>query len=85
MSELKPSDVIEFSTDGMAAPRRDNSLLAKMGFADADRKDPLHDLACRYLAQPEVALCVTHLRLGAAFQEWCRLQQQTPKAQSPEI
>lgn len=34
--------------------RRDNTLLAKMGFSDPDRQNPLHDLACQYLAQPDV-------------------------------
>jgi hypothetical protein len=32
----------------------DHTLLARLGFADPDRKDPLHDWACQYLAQPEV-------------------------------
>jgi len=33
----------------------DRTLLAKLGFADADKGDRRHDLACRYLATPEVA------------------------------
>lgn len=28
------------------------TLLAKLGFADPDRKEPLHDKACRYLSAP---------------------------------
>ena len=28
----------------------DRTLLASLGFADPDKKDPLHDLACQYLA-----------------------------------
>lgn len=31
------------------------TMLQKLGFADADRKAPLHDLACHYLCQEEVA------------------------------
>jgi hypothetical protein len=32
----------------------DQTLLARLGFQDPDRKDLLHDWACQYLAQPEV-------------------------------
>jgi hypothetical protein len=32
----------------------DRTLLAILGFQDPDRKDPMHDWACQYLAQPEV-------------------------------
>jgi hypothetical protein len=40
----------------------DRTLLAKLGFADRDKQNPLHDLACQYLVQPEqaarlVAMC----------------------------
>lgn len=31
----------------------DRTLLAKLGFNDADRKDPIHDLASQYLALPQ--------------------------------
>jgi len=33
----------------------DRTLLAKLGFADQDKKERRHDWACQYLAQPEVA------------------------------
>lgn len=33
----------------------DRTLLAKLGFADKDKQNPLHDLACQYLVQPEQA------------------------------
>jgi hypothetical protein len=33
----------------------DRSLLAKLGFADPDKRSPLHDLACQYVAQPAIA------------------------------
>lgn len=33
----------------------DRTLLSRLGFSDPDKKEPRHDLACRYLAQPEVA------------------------------
>jgi hypothetical protein len=42
---------------------RDNTLLAKLGFSDPDRKDSLHDIACRYLAT-EGAAAVLDLVLG---------------------
>ncbi len=32
----------------------ERTLLAKLGFADPDRKSDLHDVACRYLATPMV-------------------------------
>ena len=33
----------------------DRTMLAKFGFADPDRKEPLHDVACQYLVSKEVA------------------------------
>lgn len=33
----------------------DNTLLQRLGFNDPDKKEPLHDVACRYLIQPKVA------------------------------
>ncbi len=30
----------------------DRTLISRLGFADPDKKEPLHDLACRYLALP---------------------------------
>jgi hypothetical protein len=33
----------------------DRTLLANLGFADPDKRNPLHDLACQYLALPENA------------------------------
>jgi len=32
----------------------ERTLLARLGFADPDRRDPLHDIACRYLATQPV-------------------------------
>lgn len=31
----------------------ERTMLAKLGFADPDRREPLHDLACQYLATPD--------------------------------
>jgi hypothetical protein len=31
----------------------DRTMLANLGFADPDKQEPLHDLACRYLMEPE--------------------------------
>jgi hypothetical protein len=36
------------------ARSHDQTLLAKLGFADPDRSDPTHDFACRYLATEPV-------------------------------
>lgn len=46
----------------------DRTLLARLGFADPDKKDPRHDWACQYLAQNEVALRV--LRSLYAGPKW---------------
>lgn len=34
---------------------QDRTLLANLGFADQDKKNPLHDKACYYLATPKVS------------------------------
>ena len=36
------------------AHAHDRTLLASLAFADPDKKSPLHDLACQYIARPEV-------------------------------
>jgi len=36
------------------AHAHDRTLLASLAFADPDKKDPLHDLGCQYMARPEV-------------------------------
>jgi hypothetical protein len=33
----------------------DRTMLSSLGFADPDKRDPRHDLACQYLATPDVA------------------------------
>jgi hypothetical protein len=47
----------------------DRTLLAKLGFADPDKGSDLHDLACQYLAQPEVAVKV----FNATNSKWWRI------------
>lgn len=49
---------------------QDRTMLASMGFADPDKGDERHDLACRYLALPE-----NHERLARSLIEpaWKRL------------
>lgn len=37
------------------AHSHEQSLLARLGFADPDRKDKRHTLACQYLCEPDVA------------------------------
>lgn len=39
----------------------DQTLLARMGFSDPDKANPEHDLACRFLCEPEVAVKVLGL------------------------
>jgi hypothetical protein len=34
----------------------DRTLVSQLGFADPDKKDSRHDLACQYLSQPEMIL-----------------------------
>ncbi len=46
----------------------ERTLLARLGFADPDRCDPLHDIACRYLATQAVFSRLAKF-LGDAFQE----------------
>lgn len=36
----------------------DRTLVTSLGFADPDKKDPRHDMACRYLATPDVHAAV---------------------------
>lgn len=44
----------------------DRTLLASLGFADPDKKDRRHTLACQYLAQPEVMARVVESVRGAS-------------------
>lgn len=39
----------------------DRTLLASIGFADPDKKDPMHDLACEYLMQPKQSRRIVEL------------------------
>lgn len=36
----------------------DRTLLASLGFADPDKRNPTHTLACQYVARPEVAQAI---------------------------
>lgn len=40
--------------DTVMAHSHDRTLLAQLGFSDKDKKNPRHDLACRYLSQKDV-------------------------------
>jgi len=54
----------------------ERTMLAKLGFADADRRNPLHQLACQYLATPEsVTRLLPHFEVehGAVPQEYKRM------------
>lgn len=39
----------------------DRTLLARLGFQDPDKRNPLHDRACAYLGEPEQAARLTRL------------------------
>jgi hypothetical protein len=39
--------------NGATMHAHDRTMLAKLGFADADRKEAKHDLACQFLTQPK--------------------------------
>lgn len=44
----------------LMAHTNDRTLLASLGFADPDKKDRRHTLACQYLCQPDVAVRLWH-------------------------
>jgi hypothetical protein len=44
----------------------DQTLLARMGFSDPDKANPEHDLACRFLCEPEVGAKVLGLAAPSA-------------------
>lgn len=48
----------------------EKTLLARLGFSDPDRKEPLHDLACMYLSRPEAAGKIALLPGEKTLQEW---------------
>ena len=47
----------------------DRTMLAKFGFADLDKRNPLHDLACQYLIQPEVMTTFAEVTLNETSKE----------------
>lgn len=54
----------------------DRTLLSKLGFADPDKKDHRHDLACQYLAQGEIAMRLVDIatRKEEGRQQWAVLK-----------
>lgn len=58
---------IKVTGDGMHSS--DRTMLAKLGFADKDRKTPRHDMACLYLSQPEVAQKIVDLLGPVQFEQ----------------
>ena len=52
------------------AHSHDHTLLARLGFADPDRREPWHDVACQYLTQPDimakVAAMLPHRKVGGS-------------------
>jgi hypothetical protein len=44
----------------------DRTLLAALGFADKDKKDRRHDLACQYVCQPHVVESLAKTLIGAS-------------------
>ena len=60
----------------------DRPMLAKFGFADLDKRNPLHDLACQYLIQPVdfntlERAGITPILLGEDFTVWYAEQRRT--------
>lgn len=49
----------------------DRTLLAHLGFADPDKKNPIHDLACRYVM--ENAMTVARMTLDDPFWTPCKV------------
>jgi hypothetical protein len=57
----------------------DRTLLAKLGFADPDKSEPIHDLACRFLTEPEQALKLIGLVDPRPTERWnSRIGKQEP-------
>ena len=46
------------------------TLLSKLGFADPDKNDPRHDLACQYLGQTKQILRLFQLAMQPVKQEF---------------
>lgn len=57
------------TTAGPGGPMHshDQTMIARLGFADADRRDAEHDLACRYLTQEEIAERLIGAVVGPRF------------------
>lgn len=43
------------------AHSHDRTLIARLGFSDPDKKDSLHDFACQYVVQPEIAKSIANV------------------------
>lgn len=50
----------------------DRTLLASLGFADGDKRDGRHELACQYMARPEIAQAVILTTVGSYLPEGWR-------------
>jgi hypothetical protein len=58
------------------------TLLARLGFADPDKADPLHDIACQYLCQPEIAARLLVGVLRKDGEEW---KERRMDSRGPEV
>jgi len=59
----------------------DRTMLARLGFADPDKKNPIHDLACQYVALPENAtalvahtVLVRQVPVARTYTDHCKLK-----------
>jgi hypothetical protein len=62
------------------AHTHDQTLLAKMGFGDPDKKLPLHDAACQYLCEPS-----TQEGLKRRFTRWLDFKVERARLELPII
>src|SRR4051794_16944824 len=51
----KRGGTMKITTTGGIMHSHDRTMVAKLGFADPDKRDDRHELACQFLVQPDVA------------------------------
>lgn len=64
--EMTVKDGLKGKGDSMHS--HDRTMIAKLGFADDDKRNPEHDLACRYLMEDEIASRITAVVVSPIFE-----------------